>query len=96
MSKFFSQSIQQQLYACLINNCVFCPIPQLICSRKNKTHEVKQKISDYLEGKETLVFFLVMFTKGQSQEPFSIPEAACLNGISLLHYSLDLNVNINV
>uniref|UniRef100_A0A3Q3X2G2 LEM domain-containing protein n=1 Tax=Mola mola TaxID=94237 RepID=A0A3Q3X2G2_MOLML len=34
----------------------------VICSRKNKTQEVKQKISDYLEGKDTyIISFLFQF-----------------------------------
>lgn len=41
--------------------CLFF-LPQLICSRKNKTQDVKQKISDYLEGKDTHWYFL--------QQPF--------------------------
>lgn len=56
MSKFFPLLIQQQLdvVSCTyIHSCSFFFFPQLICSRKNKTQEVKQKISDYLEGKDT-------------------------------------------
>lgn len=35
-------------------------LPQLICSRKNKTAEVKQRISDYLEGKDDLCLFFLL------------------------------------
>lgn len=41
------------LSAVHISTVVLFFFPQLICSRKNKTQEVKQKISDYLEGKDT-------------------------------------------
>lgn len=62
--------------------CLFF-LPQVICSRKNKTQDVKQKISDFLEGKDTHWYFL--------QEPFvpvcnpPFPEEARLNGISVYH-----------
>lgn len=67
-----------------INAC-FSSVVQLICSRKNKTQEVKQKISDYLEGKDTL-----FFSKAHSEALYRCTQSSHLNRNTVFHYSLIL------
>lgn len=57
-SRFFPLLVLQQMYAVSCAFTLSCQVfilcvsyLQVICNRRNKTEEVKQKIIDYLEGK---------------------------------------------
>lgn len=62
---------------------------QLICSRKNKTQEVKQKISEFLEGEDTHVSVLVAVSA--SSWMLTSPVGSSIQRFSPEHTTPDLS-----
>lgn len=60
------------LFSTLSNILFFISYFQLICSRKNKTQEVKQKIIEFLEGKDAHVKLFFFFFAVSAPFPSSL------------------------